>query len=63
MVKQTQTILRQFADELFECVWSFCDIVAERVNFIVYPYFEKSLEEQLVEVKNISKSSLKFTFG
>ena len=24
MVKHTQTIRRQFADELFECVWSFC---------------------------------------
>ena len=26
MVKHTQTIRRQFADELFECVWSFCEI-------------------------------------
>ena len=23
MVKHTQTIRRQFADELFECVWQF----------------------------------------
>ena len=29
----------------------------------VYPYFEKNLEEQLVEIKNISESFLKFTFG
>ena len=28
MVKHTQTIRRQFADELFECVWPFCDIGA-----------------------------------
>ena len=24
----TQTIRRQFADELFECVWPFCDVDA-----------------------------------
>ena len=24
MVKHTQTIRRQFADELFECVWPIC---------------------------------------
>ena len=28
MVKHTQTIRRQFADELFECVWPFCEIGA-----------------------------------
>ena len=28
MVKQTQTIRRQFADELFECVRPFCEIGA-----------------------------------
>ena len=28
MVKHTQTIRRQFADELFECVWLFCEIGA-----------------------------------
>ena len=32
MVKHTQTIRRQFADEFFECVWPFCGICAERVN-------------------------------
>ena len=26
MVKDTQTICRQIADELFECVWPFCEI-------------------------------------
>ena len=26
MVKHTQTIRRQSADELFECVWPFCEI-------------------------------------
>ena len=33
MVKYTQTIRRQIADELFECVWPFCEIGAKRVNF------------------------------
>ena len=28
MVKNTQTIRRQFVDELFECVWPFCGIDA-----------------------------------
>ena len=32
MVKDTQTIRRQIADELFECVRSFCEIGAKRVN-------------------------------
>ena len=26
MVKYSQTIRRQFVDELFECVWSFCGV-------------------------------------
>ena len=32
MVKHTQTIHWQFADELFECVWPFCEIGAQRVK-------------------------------
>ena len=32
VAKHTQTIRRQFADELFECVWPFCGIGAERVK-------------------------------
>ena len=28
MVKHTQTICRQFANELFECVWPFSEIGA-----------------------------------
>ena len=32
MAKHTQTIRRQFANELFECVWPFCGIGAERVK-------------------------------
>ena len=32
MVKHTQPIRRQIADELFECVWSFCGVGALRVK-------------------------------
>ena len=32
MVKHTQTVCRQFADELFECVWPFCGVGAEKVK-------------------------------
>ena len=28
MIKHTETIRRQFADKLFECVWPFCEIGA-----------------------------------
>ena len=33
MVKHTQTIRRQFADEFFEFVWPFCEIGAWRANY------------------------------
>ena len=32
MVKHSQTIRWQIADELFECVWPFCVIGAESVK-------------------------------
>ena len=32
MAKHTQTIRWQFAGELFECVWPFCGIGAQRVK-------------------------------
>ena len=32
MVKHTQTIRRQIADEFFECVWPFCEIDALKVK-------------------------------
>ena len=32
MAEHTQTIRRQIAHELFECVWQFCEIGTERVN-------------------------------
>ena len=36
MVKQTQTIRRQIADELFERVWPFCEIGATRDNLNIF---------------------------
>ena len=40
MVKHTQTIRGQIADELLECVWPFCEIGAKRANmsnsFVTY---------------------------
>ena len=35
MVKHTQTIRQLIADELFECVWPFCEIGAYRVKKLV----------------------------
>ena len=32
MAKHTQTIRREIADKLFECVWPFCWIGTLRVN-------------------------------
>ena len=32
MAKHTQTIRRQIANELLECVWPFCGIAVQRVN-------------------------------
>ena len=32
MVKHTQTIRWQIADELFECIWPFCEIGAKTVR-------------------------------
>ena len=36
MVKQTQTIRRQTADEFFECVWPFCGVGALMVKLKVW---------------------------
>ena len=34
MAKYIQTIRRQIADELFECVWPFCEIGAQKVKYL-----------------------------
>ena len=35
MVKHTQAICQQIADELFECVWIFFKIGTKRINIIL----------------------------
>ena len=40
MVKHTQTIRRQIADESFECVWPFCEIGAKRDKDITDSVFK-----------------------
>ena len=34
MVKHTQTVRQQITDELFELVWPFCGIAAQRVKVV-----------------------------
>ena len=35
MIKHTQTILRQIADELFKCFEPFCGVCAKRVKKLI----------------------------
>ena len=53
MVKPTQTICQQIADELFECVWTFCGIGALRVKFKCFFHAFKflKLEKQVLFAK------------
>ena len=52
MVKHTQTIRRQTAEELFECVWPFCGVDAK--DILCISYFSKTLEAY----RNLSKSTM-----
>ena len=56
MVEHTKTIRRQFADELFDCVWPFCGIGAYRDNL------KKTLGANLFHVTCLFLYPLK-TFG
>ena len=47
MVKPTQKIRRQFCDELFECVWAFCELKGS-----ITPRHQKNL------IKNLSSKKL-----
>ena len=50
MVKHTQTIYQQFADELFECVWPFCGVGPYMVkvgSFSQYFIFSKCFVESV----------------
>ena len=67
MVKRTQTIRREIADDLFECVWQFCWIGAWRHNnkplkplnifFVIYCLI-KMIESQINEHVHSSISCL-----
>ena len=70
MVKHTQTIRRQIADELFEFVWPFCGIGALRDNRRIIVAFIRDLNLLvsqwrrsgvfIVTFENISHLSLMF---
>ena len=51
MVKRTQTICRQFADELFECIWPFCGIGAQRVKSVYDTYYTPVIRPLIVRTK------------
>ena len=41
MVKHTQTICREFADEFFECDWPFYAVDAWKVYTLTYGVYKK----------------------
>ena len=43
MFKHSQTVRRQFSDELFECVWPFCEIGAERVKVFIKSFTKQRI--------------------
>ena len=51
MVKHTQTIRQLIADELFECVWPFCEIGAYRLTLIWDVLLNGSLDVKLSDLK------------
>ena len=58
MVKHTQTVRRQNADEMFENVWPFCGVGAERVNS--RKLYEQSNWVACIQVGTHNSSSEKF---
>ena len=59
MVKHTQTIRWQIPDELFECVWPFCEIGAKRVNARLSVWWTRDK----TTIKGIQLESLTSTHG
>ena len=53
MVEHTQTIRRQFADELFRCVWPFCGIGDLRVNLNAAQVFNEFESQMLLDPSNV----------
>ena len=58
MIKDTQTIRQKIADELFDCVWPFCEIDAKRVNQQVYNKIVVHYGRFLVKFLEIFKRSI-----
>ena len=52
MVKHTQTIRRQFADELFACVWPFSGIGTYRVKIWLHAHDVYSYVFVMLKQKN-----------
>ena len=54
MVEHTQTNHRQITDELFVCVWPFCEIGAKKVNTdqVLLHWVTFKLTEGIFQVNN-----------
>ena len=57
MVKHTQTICRQIADELFECIWSFWGLVLKELKSIT-----SALQKNHEEIELSNDVSQQFSF-
>ena len=50
MAKHTQTIWKQIADELFECIWTFCEIGAQNMNVTTLADFNVGIDNSCMQV-------------
>ena len=63
MVERTQTIPRQIADELFECVWPFCEIGTERVkSYVADEWPQLAHENEAILFQTLPSIFLSFSF-
>ena len=62
MAKHTQTIRRQIADELFECVWPFVKLTLKLLNTMLEPYFYSAYDKvkTITNVSNMEEVGLNF---
>ena len=60
MVKHTQTIRREIADELFECVWPFC--TADKFLSVFDHFVELAIKGLIQLVINITLLSKKLPY-
>ena len=61
MVKQTQTIRRQFANKLFECVRPFCGIGAKWAKLLIA--LEQNILQGIMQTDFIMKLKISFLPG